>query len=192
MNTILRTGFGLLALLAATQLSASDNFKTFTVTHVIQAPIDQVWEYLGEDFANVSQAHHGFVSSSFVDGTDQAGEGAIRICYLNDEQTRFIKERQINYDPEHYSYSAEVIEGNGLPLASGVNIATYQLAPIDENSCTLTIHVKMRTQPAIFNTLFSGKYQDWMEKYAIGLHHYVRTGETITEESFSAIRGQYE
>lgn len=192
MKSILKTGLILWLISLTFDLSAKDKFKTFTVTHVIQAPIDQVWEKLGEDFANVSNAHHGFASSSFIDGSTQAGEGAMRICYLNDGQSRFIKEKQINYDPAHYTFVAEVIEGKGLPLASGTNIATYQLTPIDENSCTLTIQVKMRTDPVIFSTLFSGKYQNWMEKYAIGLHHHVRTGETITEETFKAIKDQYQ
>lgn len=192
MKSILRTGVTLWIIILTLNVSAKDKFKTFTITHVIQAPIDQVWEKLGEDFAHVSNAHHGFVSSSVIDGSDQAGEGAMRICYLNANQTRYIKEKQINYDPAHYTFAAEVIEGKGLPLASGVNIATYQLTPVNENSCTLTIKVKMRTDPAIFSTLFSGKYQAWMEKYAIGLHHHVRTGEVITEETFKAIRNQYE
>ena len=192
MNTIQKFALAILLLLLCLKGTAEDRYKTFTITHRINAPIDQVWAVIGEDFGNVAKAHHGFVSSSFTDGSSRSGEGAMRICYLNEEGTRYLRERQINFDPLHYSFTAEVVEGKGLPLATGTNLATYTLTPLDDQSCTLTISVKMRSDPPVFSALFSRKYEQWMLNYAIGLHHYVLTGEMINENNFDQIQSQYQ
>ena len=110
---------------------------------------------------------------------------------LDEEKSRFVKEKQINLDASHFTFAAEVIDGKGLPLATGTNIATYKLTRVDENSCTLTIEVKMRSEPAIFSTLFKGKYQEWMEKYAFGIHHFVLTQEEVTANNIKTIEEKY-
>ncbi len=180
-----------LVLLCSSQVFASKNLKTFTIKHQINAPIDKVWAVLGKDFGKVANSHHGFVSSSYQEGQTGYGEGAIRICYLNDKKSRYVVEKQVDLDDRNFTFVAEVIDGKGLPLATGTNRATYTLKALDNHTCELIIQVAMRSKPAIFSMIFSGKYKDWMEKFAIGLHHHVITDEIITAKKIKEIEKKY-
>ena len=168
-----------------------NKYRTFEFTHQINASIDDVWAVMAEKFGEIHVTHHDFVNSDWVGSSEQGGEGAIRICLLDEDSSRYIKEKQINYDPENYSYSAQVIEGKGLPLATGYNIASYQLIKIDENNCEVRVSVKLRSDPPIFGKLFLGQYEDWLKDYIIGVHHYVLTGEAINADNFKSIKKKY-
>ena len=182
-----------MALLAATMLvtlSADAQKKTvdFVIARVINAPADQVWAVVGEDYGAIANSHPQIVSSEYVGGTLKAGEGAMRQCNFNDKGTKYLKEKQVNYDPANRSFDVKIYHVGGLPIDAEASLSTFKVVPIDNNSCKLVMDMHFRTNPAFMGKLAKGKFKKGMADYALAVDHHVTTGEIVNKENFKRIK----
>lgn len=192
MKTIFKTG------LVATLLSiglqvAAQKAQTFTVSRVIQAPVDKVWAVVGDDFGAIANSHPKIVKSDYVNGTLKSGEGAERRCNLNEKGNKYIQEKQVNYDPEHYTFKAAIYHVAGLPLSDDPthNYGIYRVEPIDAKSCKLVMDLSLQTKPAFMGAIAKNKFKKNIEDYTIAVEHHVLTGEAVNKENFKTIKKLY-
>ncbi|MEL6676271.1 MAG: SRPBCC family protein [Bacteroidota bacterium] len=193
MKRILISGFSFLILLSSTSLLAQDKkTQSFTIERVIKAPAEKVWAVVGEDFGAIANSHPGIVSSSYLQGSLQGGEGVERVCNLNEAGTRYTHEKQVDYDPENYTFRAQVFYAEGVPVVPEYSYMRYKVERIDDQFSRLIMSMTYRTKPALMGTLAKGKFQKTIADYALAVDHHVRTGEVVNQDNFETIKAQYQ
>ena len=188
MKTISKIAMLVATVLIALSATAQKKSVDFTIVRVIEAPADKVWAVVGEDFGAIANSHPKIVSSEYVEGTLQAGEGAMRQCNLNESGSKYLKEKQINYDPANRSFDVQVYHVGGLPMDMDVKPSNFKVVPIDDNSCKLVLDMHFRTKPAFVGSLAKGKFKSQMADYALAVEHHVTTGEVVNKENFKRIK----
>ena len=193
MKTIktLRTTWVVALTLSATIGFAQKKTQSFSVSRIIEAPADQVWAVVGEDFGAIANSHPKIVNSDYIGGTLHSGEGAERVCNLNDKGTKYTHEKQVNFDPENYSFTAQVFHAEGLPLDTEYSFATYKVEPIDEKSSRLIFEMTYRTSPAFMGSLAKSSFKKTISDYTLAVQHHVLTGEKVTKDNFKEIKKRY-
>ncbi|WP_173021450.1 SRPBCC family protein [Lewinella sp. W8] len=182
----------LLAFFTAPALAQKEKkVQTFTVSHLIAAPADQVWAVVGEDYGAIAKSHPKIVSSNYVDGTLQAGEGAQRVCNFNEQGTKYLKEVQREYDPENMTFRNQVYQAGKFPVDPERTFAIYRVEAVDANTSRFTFKMTYRTKPAFMGALAKGSFKKLIADYAIAIEHYVNTGEAVTKENFRQIKKVY-
>ena len=178
-------------LVIASAATFAQNTRSFTVTRDINLSADKIWAVVGEDYGAIANSHPKIVSSEYNQGTITYGEGAERVCYLNEAKTKFVKEKQINFDPENYSFTVQTFQAGKIPLDPDLTRATYHVIPTGENSCTLEFTMEYRTKPAFMGALAAGKFKKTIADYELAVEHYARTGEAVNQDNFKEIKKQY-
>ena len=191
MKTIVKIGVLAIIMMSGLFVHAQKKAKSFTVTRVINTSVDQVWAVVGEDFGGIANSHPKIISSNYISGTLQSGEGAERVCNFNESGSKYVKEKQVNYDPVNHSFTAQIFHAGGLPLDPAYSNALYKVEPINGNSCKLSVTVSIRTKPAFMGGLAKGKFKKTMEDYALAVEHYAKTGEAVNKDNFKEIKKQY-
>jgi len=163
----------------------------FTVTRDINLSVDKIWKVVGEDYGAIANSHPKLVASEYNEGTLHAGEGAERVCYYNEKKTKYIKEKQVNYDPENYSFEVQIFHSAGLPLDEDLSKAQYKLVALTDSTCRLEFTMTYRTKPAFMGALVKGKFKKTIADYAIAVEHHAKTGTIINKENFKEIKKQY-
>ena len=165
----------------------------FTVERTIPASADKVWAVVGEDYGAIANSHPTIVSSNYVNGSLKSGEGAERVCNLNEKGTKYVQEKQVDYDPDNYTFKAAIYHVNGLPLEPDpdVNYGIYKVVPVDDNSCKLVMELSIRTSPAFMGKMAKGKFKKTISDYTLAVHHHVVTGEIVNKDNFKEIKKQY-
>lgn len=98
-------------------LTAQKKVQSFSISRVIDSNIESVWNVVGEDFGAIANSHPKIVSSTYNQGSiTYGGEGAERICNLNESGTKYIKEKQLHFDAENHSFTVQVFHTEGIPL----------------------------------------------------------------------------
>ncbi len=190
-NAIKLSLFFFLLIITVNAVQAQKKVKKFVITHVIHAPADQVWAVVGEDYGAIAHSHPRVISSNYVNGTLKAGEGAERICNFNKKGTRYLKEKQLDYDPDNYTFKNQVYQAGKFPVDSEYTYAIYKVEPIDDQSCRFVFDMTYRTKPAFMGGMMKKNFKKLIRDYAIAIEHHVKTGESVTRENFKAIKKAY-
>lgn len=180
------------ALLNSAWAYGQKKVQTFTATHVINAPVDEVWAIVGEDYGAIAHSHPKIVNSDYINGTLAAGEGAERVCNFNDSGTRYLHEKQMDYDPEHYTFRNQVIQAGKFPVDPEYTFAVYKVEPIDANTTRFVFEMQYRTKPAFMGGMMRGSFQKLIADYAVAIEHYITTGEEVNKDNFKEIRREYD
>ena len=183
--------FSLIALLASffvTPAIAQKKVRKLKMSHVINAPADKVWAVVGEDYGAIANSHPKIVSSDYINGTLKAGEGAQRVCSFNEKGTRFVKEQQLNYDPQNYTFKNKVFQAGKVPFAPEYTFAIYKVEPIDSQTSRFTFDMTYRTKPAFMGGMVKGNFKKLIRDYAIAVEHHVNTGEKVNKSNFKSIK----
>lgn len=193
MNSIKAISLSVMSLfMFATSAQAQDKkVQNFTDSYVINAPADKVWAIVGEDYGGIANSHPKIVSSDYINGSLQAGEGAERVCNFNESGTQFLKEKQVDYDPENYTFKNQVFQAGKFPVDPDYTFAIYKVEPIDENSSRFVFDMTYRTKPAIMGGIMRANFRKLIADYAIAIEHNVTTGEAVNKENFAEIKKLY-
>lgn len=170
---------------------AQKKTQEFKVTRDIQLSTDKVWKVVGEDYGAIANSHPKLVASEYAEGTLKAGEGAERVCYYNEKQTKYVKEKQINFDPDNYSFDVQIFHAAGLPLDEELSKGQYKLVPLTDSTCRFEFTMIYRTKPALMGVLAKKKFKKTIADYAIAVEHHAKTGIVINQENFKEIKQQY-
>ena len=191
MKSIIKAVFSLLLMATFITAFAQKKTQNFTVTYEMNAPAEKVWAVVGEDFGAIANSHPQIVSSEYINGTLKSGEGAERVCNFNDKGTKYLQEKQVNYDPENYRFEVQVSQASKLPMDPNYSLAVYKVEPIDENSSRFIFEMTYRTKPAFMGAMAKGKFRKLIEDYALAIEHHVNTGEIVNQDNFKEIKKQH-
>lgn len=171
---------------------AQKKVRSFTVTRKIPASVEKVWKVVGEDFGAIANSHPKIVSSHYNQGSiTYGGEGAERVCNLNEDGTKFIKEKQINFDPANHTFTVQIFHIEDVPLDPEYTIAKYKVNKIDNNKSEIVFDMSFRTNPALLGAVAKGKFKKNIEDYLIAIEHHVTTGENVNKDNFKKIKKYY-
>lgn len=172
--------------------TAQKKVQSFSISRVIDSNIESVWKVVGEDFGAIANSHPKIVSSTYNQGSiTYGGEGAERICNLNESVTKYIKEKQLHFDAENHSFTVQVFHTEGIPLNPDYTKATYSVKPISSTSSEVVFEMTYRTTPAFMGWMAKGKFKKQIEDYLIAVEHHVITGENVNKENFKQIKKKY-
>ena len=163
----------------------------FKVSHVINAPADKVWKVVGEDYGAIANSHPKIVSSEYINGSLKAGEGSERVCNFNEKGTKYLREKQVNYNPEEYTFKNQVFQAGRFPVDPEYTYAVYKVEPIDANTSRFVFDMTYRTKPAFMGWMAKGSFKKLIANYAIAIEHHVNTGEKVTKDNFRKIKRQH-
>ena len=165
--------------------------KNFSVERVINAPADQVWAVVGEDYGAIAKSHPAIISSNYINGTLKAEEGAQRVCNFNEKGTRYLHEKMMNYDPQNYTFRNQVFQAGKFPVNPDYTFAIYKVEAIDAHTSKLIFDMTYRTKPSFLGGMMKRKFKNLINDYAIAIEHHVRTGEAVNKDNFKFIKKQY-
>ena len=192
MKSVVKTTIIALGVLVAFTTVAQDKkVQGFSVERVIPSNAESVWKVVGEDFGAIANSHPYIVSSHYVDGSLKGGEGAERQCNMNDSGTKYVKERQTNYDPENYTFDVQILHAFKIPLDADYSTATYKVVPQGNGKSKLMFTMSYRTKPAFMGAMAKGKFKKTLSDYLLAVEHHVTTGEKVTRDNFKEIKKQY-
>lgn len=180
-----------LMLLASVAFSQKKKVKTFKVSKVLNLPAEKVWAVVGDDYGAIAYSHPLIVSSDYINGSLEAGEGAQRVCNFNDKGTRYLKEKMINYQPEKMTFINQVFQAGKFPVDPDLTRAVYKVKAIDENTSELSFDMQFRTKPAFMGGMMKGSFKKLINDYFIAVEHHIRTGEEVTKDNFKEIKKAY-
>jgi hypothetical protein len=191
MKAMSRIGLVLLAVMISLTMFGQKKTHTVKTSRVINAPADQVWKVVGEDFGAIANSHPQIVKSDYINGTLKSGEGAERVCHFNEKGTKYLHEKQTNYDPSNYTFNVKIFHAAGLPMDPNYANAQYKVVPIDDKTSRFEFTSTYRTKPAFLGGLMKKRFQKTIENYAIAIEHHVLTGEKVNKENFKEIKKKY-
>ncbi|MEM7298739.1 MAG: SRPBCC family protein, partial [Bacteroidota bacterium] len=163
----------------------------FQVSKVIDLPADQVWAVVGEDYGRIAYSHPKIMTSEYINGTLKAGEGAERICYFNEKETQYLKEKMINYSPEKMSFTNTVFQAGKFPVDPEYTKAIYRVKDLGNGKSEFSFDMQYRTKPAFMGSMAKGKFKRLIQDYFIAVEHHAKTGEKVTKDNFKEIKKMY-
>ena len=165
--------------------------QQFTVISTIDAPIDDVWKVVGEDYGAIANSHPKIMSSEYVNGSMKAGEGAQRVCHFNAKGTKYLQEKQVNYDPANYYFRNQVFSAGKFPVDPEYTFGDYQLESTSDGKTKFIFTMNYRTKPAFMGAMAKGQFKRLIRDYAIAIEHNVKTGEKVNKGNFKEIKKMY-
>lgn len=192
MKVLLLAGILLSSTLVVAQNSSKEKkVKSFQVEKVLDLPADEVWAVVGEDYGSVANSHPRIISSDYINGSLQACEGAERVCNFNDKGTQYLKEKMVNYNPEHMTFVNQVYQAGKFPVDPELTRATYKVEDLGDQRSRISFDMQYRTKPAFMGGMMKGNFKKLINDYFISLEHHIRTGESVTKANFKEIKKQY-
>lgn len=195
MKTDLKTNLSIIILLflsvGAFAQKTDKKVMTFSVDRLIDAPVTDVWKVVGEDFGAIANSHPKIVSSEYNQGHITGGENASRRCNFNEKGTKYLEEKQIEFDAENHRFKVQIYQSTGIPLNSDYSYGIYEVIPVNEKQCTLKMTMVIRTSPAFLGGIAKGQFKKDIADYLLAVEHHVLTGENINKDNFKAIKKKY-
>lgn len=181
---------GLLTLLTLTT-EAQKKVQTFKVSKVLPFPASEVWAIVGEDYGRIAYSHPKILRSEYVNGSLKGGEGAERVCYFNEKETQFLKERMIDFSPENMSFTNTVFQAGKFPVDPESTKAVYSVSDLGNGTSEFSFDMQYRTKPAFMGAFAKGKFKKLINDYFIAVEHHIKTGEHVTKDNFKKIKKLY-
>ena len=181
----------LVALSGNVEAQKQKKVQKFLISKVIDVPADEVWEVVGEDYGRIAYSHPRIIESDYINGSLKAGEGAERICYFNEKQTQYLKEKMIDYSPESMSFTNTVFQAGKFPVDPEYTRAVYRVKDLGNGTSELSFDMQYRTKPAFMGAMAKGKFKRLIADYFIAVEHHAKTGEEVTKKNFKEIRKKY-
>ncbi|MEO9869759.1 SRPBCC family protein [Ekhidna sp.] len=181
----------LVAISGSAMAQKQKKVQKFQVSKVIDLPAEQLWEVVGEDYGRIAYSHPKIVESEYINGTLKAGEGAERVCYFNEKQTQFLKEKMINYSPDGMSFTNTVYQAGKFPVDPEYTRAVYSIKDLGNGTSEFSFDMQYRTKPGFMGPMAKGKFKKLIQDYFIAVEHHAKTGEKVTKENFKSIKNKY-
>lgn len=131
------------------------------------------------------------MSSNYISGSLKAGEGAERVCNFNEKGTQYLREKQVNYTPDEYTFKNQVFQAGKFPVDPAYTYAIYKVEPIDNNTSRFVFEMNYRTKPAFMGGMMKGSFKKLIADYAIAIDHHINAGENVNKDNFKKIKKEY-
>ncbi len=165
--------------------------KTFKMSKVLPVSAQEVWKIVGEDYGKIAHSHPKIMTSDYIGGTLQGGEGVERVCYFNKKETRFLKEKMVNFSPDKMTFTNKVFQAGRFPVDPELTQAIYSVEDLGNGTCRFSFDMQYRTKPAFMGGMMKGSFKKLIADYFIAVEHHAKTGEKVTKDNFKRVRKQY-
>ena len=165
--------------------------KTFKMSKVLPVSAQEVWKIVGEDYGKIAHSHPKIMTSDYIGGTLQGGEGVERVCYFNKKETRFLKEKMVNFSPDKMTFTNKVFQAGRFPVDPELTQAIYSVEDLGNGTCRFSFDMQYRTKPAFMSGMMKGSFKKLIADYFIAVEHHAKTGEKVTKDNFKRVRKQY-
>lgn len=183
---------GVLVILSGTVAAQKEKkVQKFYVSKVIDLPADEVWAIVGEDYGRIAHSHPKIMTSEYINGTLDAGEGAERVCYFNEKETQYLKEKMVDYSPETMTFTNTVFQAGKFPVDPDYTKAVYSVKDLGNGTSEFSFDMQYRTKPAFMGAMAKGKFKKLIRDYFIAVEHHGKTSEKVTKDNFKQIKKQY-
>jgi hypothetical protein len=144
---------------------------------MIEAPSAAAWAVIGERFASIDE-WAGPITTSTLDG--ELGPGAVRTCRLagfGPLAPGVIRERLIDFDPQHMTLAYESIDGMPQFIQKAMN--RWSVHAIGETRCLVRSRatLKLRGPIVLVSLLFRWRMQVNAARVLDELRHHVERGQ---------------
>lgn len=181
-------GFALIGVLVATGCAAN---RDITATRTFPFSADVVYQIAMERFGEAHRIHPHLFHAEYLDGAEEAAVGVRREVWTTEDGERYMQEELLVVDAEARRTQLAIVFAQGIPVNTDESFVESVVTPIDDNSCTWTTSMTLRTRPAALGPFAEGGVKSDMEDMLIGLEHHIATGEDITPELFDVIQDDY-
>ena len=165
--------------------------QKFRISRIINAPAEVVWKVVGERYGEIQKYHTEIVESYYAKGFTSGGEGVERISYLNENKTKVAFEKQVDFNPENFSFTSQVIEFKGAAMHPEGTYMKYKVEPINETSCRLSGDMSFCTKPAFLGWIFKNALKNISNKHFIAIEHFAITNEAVNKQNRNSILKKY-
>ena len=182
-------------ILALIFTAASDTWaqkvQQFAVSEIVYAPADAVWASIADDYGSVAYYHPKILNSAYANTRPDTGEGVERISFFNKSRTRYLREKQVEYDAENYRFKNLFLNAGKFPLDPEQTYAIYQIVPIDKSTSKIVFEMTYRVQYALTGKLLESTFKKLIRDLAIAVEHNYKTGEVIDRSNYRLMKKQY-
>ncbi|MEL7004207.1 MAG: hypothetical protein AAFN93_15920, partial [Bacteroidota bacterium] len=172
-------------------LKKRSKMASFTVSYDIQAPLEDVWKVVAEDFQYVYRSNPNCYHSEFVEGHKEVRENSKRIMYMSENRKKYLVDNLAEWDLENKHLTIEVIEAKGFPIEAGYTWVNFDLEDIGKEKTRLQIRFNYLTKPAFLKWIAKGSLKKQFQDYAWAIDHHVKTGVEISPANWKEIRKAY-
>ena len=162
---------------------------SFEVVQEIDAPTENVWRVVAEDFGEVHKSHPVATYSQYLEG-HQAEIGVKRIMYMSENRKKYFVDKLARWESGKH-LTIEVVEKKGFPIRPAYTWVNMDLDPLPGNRSRLKLRFNYLTRPAFLKGMAKGSLKKNFKEYAWAIDHHVRTGEEITSDNWKNIRKHY-
>ena len=165
---------------------------SIAVDHIIDVPVEKVWQVIGEGFADIADSNPECPSSEWVDGFDKAEIGAKRIMYMsNKKNKKYFIDEIVEYDPSNHKITIEVVNKKGFPLNTEYTWVNMEALSVGGQQTQLKIRFNYLTKPRILKSFAKGSMKKAFQEYAYAIDYHVETGEKVTKAKWKEVKHLY-
>ncbi|WP_411031288.1 SRPBCC family protein [Spongiimicrobium sp. 3-5] len=190
-STVRKSVLLLFASTIAVSAQTQKKVQQFTLSKVLNVSAEKVWSVVGEDYGAIANSHPKILSSSYIDGSLKAEEGATRVCNFNEKGTKFLKEQMVNYNPSEMTFTNKVFQAGRFPVNPEYTRAIYKVEDLGNGKSKISFDMEFRTKPAFMGGMAKGSFKKLIKDYFIAIEHHAKTGEKVTKENFKDIKKKY-
>ncbi|MEM9326432.1 MAG: SRPBCC family protein [Bacteroidota bacterium] len=191
MERTLRLVMMITAAAMSLQGMAQKKVKTLSLSKVMPVEASEVWRVVGEDYGAIAHSHPKIIASEYIDGSLKGGEGVERVCYFNEKETQYLKERMVNFDPNQMTFTNQVFQAGKFPVDPELTHAIYTVEDLGNGKSRMSFDMQYRTKPAFMGGMMKGQFKKLIEDYFIAIEHHIKTGESVTRDNFKSIKKKY-
>lgn len=171
--------------------TSTKKVKTISAEKTLPFAAEKVWAIVGEDYGAIANSHPKIIKSEYINGSLEAGEGAERLCYFNEDGSRFLKEKMINYDPENFSFTNTIFQVDKFPLDQENTVGHWKIIPLSDHESKIVFNGSLRTKPAFMGGMMKRQFTTLINDYFIAIEHHLSTGDNVNKDNFKEIKKQY-
>ncbi|MEM1350407.1 MAG: SRPBCC family protein [Myxococcota bacterium] len=182
---------GCTALSGGRTIDGIDHMRVITVSRELPFSAQTVWDRVFMDFASVATFHPRFVSSGFIEGSKALEVGAKRYAFYDAEQTRGIHEEVVALSHAEKTITFRIVRALDVPIDTEYTYAVSRLEELGPERTRFRMDFTYRTDPAFMAHFAHGTIREDLEAMAVGMEHYLKTGEAVNPDNYDKIKGAY-
>ncbi|PRX53987.1 SRPBCC family protein [Flagellimonas meridianipacifica] len=164
---------------------------SFEIVQEIDAPVDRVWEVIGEGFADIANSNPDCPKSEWFQGHTKAELGAKRIMYMKENEKKYFIDKIAKWEPENHHITIEVIKKKGFPINADYTWVNMDATSMGPNKTRLKIRMNYLTKPRLLKGMAKGNLKKTFQRYAYAIDYHSETGENVTRDKWKEIKGNY-
>ncbi len=152
----------------------------------INAPIEQVWDVLFNQYGDIHIHNPTMQASSYMNGAKKGELNVVRHCDFTDKL--FVDEK-ITIFESNKMVNIDVVKHN-LPMLDHLS-AKYELKSIEENKTEVKMTSLNSASPGFMIHLMKGRLRKNVGQHLFGMKYFIETGKTVDKKNYKEVYKNY-